>query len=94
VLGTLKILRNFSSQKDKHVIGGRVETGKIQNNTVVKVIRRGVELGRGRIVELQSQKIKTDTVNEGNECGLMVESKVEMIPTDILEAILVEKLRI
>ena len=94
ILGTLKILRNFSSQKEKHVIGGRVETGKIQNNAVVKVIRRGVELGRGRIIELQSQKIKTDTVNEGNECGLMVESKVEMIPTDILEAILVEKLRI
>ncbi len=94
VLGTLKILRNFSSQKDRHVIGGRVETGKIQNNTVVKVIRRGVELGRGRIVELQSQKIKTDVVNEGNECGLMVESKVEMIPGDVLEVILVEKLRI
>ncbi len=94
VLGTLKIIRTFSSQKDKHVIGGKVETGKIQINAVVKIIRRGVELGRGRIIELQSQKIKTDTVNEGNECGLMVESKIEMIPNDILEAILVEKLRI
>lgn len=94
VLGTLKILRNFSSQKDKHVIGGRVETGKIQNNSIVKIIRRGVELGRGRIVELQSQKIKTDLVNEGNECGLMIESKIEMIPTDIVESILVEKLKI
>jgi translation initiation factor IF-2 len=94
VLGTLKILRNFSSQKDKHVIGGRVETGKVENNAMVKIIRRGVELGKGRIVELQSQKIKTDVVNEGNECGLMVESKVEMIPGDMLEAILVEKLRI
>jgi translation initiation factor IF-2 len=94
ILGTLKILRMFSSQKDKHVIGGKVEKGKIQNNTVVKIIRRGVELGRGRIIELQSQKIKTDVVNEGNECGLMVESKVEMIPTDTLEAIVVEKLRI
>lgn len=94
VLGTLKILRTFSSQKDNHVIGGRVETGKIQNNAVVKIIRRGVELGRGRIVELQSQKLKTDTVNEGNECGLMVESKFEMIQNDILEAISIEKLRI
>jgi translation initiation factor IF-2 len=94
VLGTLKILRTFSSQKDKHVIGGRVETGKIQNNTVVKIMRRGLELGRGRIVELQSQKIKTDTVNEGNECGLMVESKFEMIQNDTLEAIHVEKLRV
>lgn len=94
VLGTLKLLRNFSSQKDKHVIGGRVETGKIELNSTVKIIRRGVELGRGKIVELQSQKIKTNVVNEGNECGLMVESKVEMIPTDILEAVLVEKKRI
>lgn len=94
ILGTLKIIRTFSSQKDKHVIGGKVETGKIQNNGVVKIMRRGVELGRGRIVELQSQKIKTDVVNEGNECGLMVESKIEMIPSDVLEAIQVEKLRI
>jgi hypothetical protein len=31
---------------------------------------------------------------EGNECGLMIESKVEMIPGDIVEAITVEKLRI
>lgn len=94
VLGTLKILRTFSSQKDKHVIGGRVETGKIENGTVVKIIRRGVELGRGRIVELQSQKIKTNVVNEGNECGLMVESKFEMIQNDTLESVHVEKLRI
>ncbi len=94
ILGTLKILRTFSSQKDKHVIGGRVETGKIDNGALVKVIRRGVELGKGRIVELQSQKIKTNTVIEGNECGLMVETKVEMIPGDMLEAIMIEKLRV
>lgn len=93
ILGTLKILRNFSSQKDKHVIGGRVETGRIANGALVRVLRRGVELGRGRIIELQSQKIKAAEVLEGNECGLMVETKVEMIPSDILEAILVEKLR-
>lgn len=94
VLGTLKILKTFSSQKDKHVIGGRVETGRIALNSLVKIIRRGVELGRGRIVELQSQKIKTNEVIEGNECGLMVETKIEMIPSDILESIQVEKMRI
>lgn len=94
VLGTLKLLRTFSSQKEKHVIGGKVETGKIENGAVVRIIRRGVELGRGRIIELQSQKIKTNVVNEGNECGLMVESKVDMIPSDILEAVKVEKLRV
>jgi translation initiation factor IF-2 len=76
------------------VIGGRVETGRIDNGALVKVVRRGVVLGRGKIVELQSQKIKTSSVIEGNECGLMVETKVEMIPSDSVEAIVVEKLRI
>ena len=94
ILGTLKILRTFSSQKEKHVIGGRVETGRIENGALVRIIRRGVELGKGRVVELQSQKIKTSSVLEGNECGLMIESKVEMIPSDLVEAITVEKLRI
>lgn len=94
ILGTLKVLRTFSSSKDKHVIGGRVETGRIENGVLIRVIRRNVELGRGRVVELQSQKIKTSQVLEGNECGLMVETKVEMVPGDIIEAITVEKLRI
>lgn len=94
ILGTLKIIRTFSSQKDKHVIGGKVETGKITSSSVVKIIRRGVELGRGRVLELQSQKIKTDVVNEGNDCGLMVESKVEMIPSDLLEVLQIERTRI
>lgn len=94
ILGTLKVLKNFSTQKDKHVIGGRVETGRIQLNSLVKIVRRGVELGRGRIIELQSQKIKTNEVLEGTECGLMVESKIDMIPSDILESLVVEKLKI
>lgn len=94
VLGTLKVLKSFSSQKDKHVIGGKVETGRITLNSLVKIIRRGVEMGKGRIVELQSQKIKTNEVIEGNECGLMVETKIEMIPSDILESIQMEKTRV
>lgn len=94
IIGSLKVLKTFSSQKDKHVIGGRVEVGKIQNNALVKIVRRGIELGRGKIVELQSQKIKTQEVLEGTECGLMVESKFEIIPSDVLEAIIVEKLKI
>jgi len=94
VLGTLKIIKIFSTQKEKHVIGGKVETGKIQNGALVKIMRRGVLLGQGRIIELQSQKIKASEVNEGNECGLMVETKIEMIPSDVLEAIQTERRRI
>jgi translation initiation factor IF-2 len=93
-IGTLKILKTFSVQKEKQVVGGRVETGVMKNGALVNISRRGFLLGKGRVVELQSQKIKTDTVQEGTECGLMIESKIEIIPNDIIEAIQVEKLKI
>ena len=60
----------------------------------MKIERRGFDLGKGKIVELQSQKIKTKEVTEGNECGLMIETKVEMVPGDIVSAITIIKKQI
>lgn len=94
ITGTLKILKTFSVQKEKQVVGGRVETGVIKHGAAVRISRRSFELGRGKIVELQSQKLKAQEVNEGNECGLMIESKVEIIPGDLIECLLIEKKRI
>ncbi len=90
--GVLKVLKQFSKVKDKQVMGGRVESGSIVLGSKVKIVRRENEIGYGEIRELQSQKAKTSTVNEGNECGLMVESKIEIVPGDQLHAyIKVEK---
>lgn len=86
-VGTVKIIRIFSVQKDKHVIGGNVKTGKIINGSQMKIIRRDFEIGKAKLVELQSQKIKTDEVMEGVDCGMMVESKFEIAPGDILECV-------
>lgn len=86
LIGTIKVLKTFSSTKHKQVIGGRVTTGRLELGVQVKIMRREAEIGRGKIVELQSQKIATKTVDEGNECGMMVEAKIEIAPGDILEA--------
>ncbi len=85
--GAVKIIRCFSAQKDKQVIGGHVTTGKIILGSTVKIIRRDFEIGRGKLIELQSQKIKAQEVNEGVDCGMMVESKFEIAPGDILECV-------
>lgn len=85
-LGTVKILRIFGAQKDKQVVGGHVETGKIVHGAMVKIIRREREIGRGKMLELQSQKIKTDEVMEGLDCGMNIESKFEIAQGDILES--------
>lgn len=84
--GSIRILKVFSKTKDKQVIGGKVESGVIALNDRVKIMRRDVEIGRGTIEELQLQKIKAREVEAGNECGLMVEAKVEIAPGDRLHS--------
>ncbi|MHB1118243.1 MAG: translation initiation factor IF-2 [Minisyncoccota bacterium] len=86
IIGELKVLKTFSAMKHKQVIGGKVTSGTLELGAQVKVMRRDTEIGRGKVVELQAQKIATKKVEEGNECGLMVESKIEIAPGDILEA--------
>lgn len=84
--GSLKVLRIFSATKHKQVIGGKVNTGSININAQVKIMRRGAEVGRGKILELQQQKVASKKVDEGNECGMMVESKIEIAQGDVLES--------
>lgn len=84
--GTLKILKVFSANKDKQVIGGRVELGTVHVHDRIKIIRRDAEIGRGHIRELQQMKEKVGSVEEGKECGLMVESKIELVAGDKLVA--------
>lgn len=85
--GRLKIIRVFSKNKDKQVVGGRVEEGEIKLNSTVRILRRESVIGEGKIRELQVQKIKNDTATEGQECGLMIESKIELTPSDQIQAI-------
>lgn len=85
-IGKVKVLKLFSKIKDKQVIGGRIEEGQITIGGHVKILRRENEIGTGTIVEIQSQKIKVKELGEGNECGLTIESKIEIAPGDYLEA--------
>jgi translation initiation factor IF-2 len=86
VIGTAKILKTFSATKDKQVIGGKVLTGRITDNSNVRIMRREFEIGRGKIVGLQTNKIKAREVLEETDCGMLVESKVDIAPGDLLEA--------
>lgn len=84
VTGTSKIVRIFSKNKDKQIIGGKVENGFLNVGEMIKVMRRESEIGTGRVRGLQSQKRDTDEVKEGSEFGAMVESKIEIAPGDRL----------
>lgn len=92
VHGKAKVLKCFSKNKDRQVIGCRVEMGKISLQDEVKILRRDVEIGRGKIKILQQMKTESKEVNEGLECGVSIDAKTEIAPGDFLESfIVVEK---
>ncbi|MEK7227364.1 MAG: translation initiation factor IF-2 [Patescibacteria group bacterium] len=87
VAGTAKVLKLFSTAKGKQVLGARVVSGNIVRGAMVKIIRREAEIGKGRIKELQQAKSSVDSVSEGGEFGAMVESKMEAVPGDMIQAV-------
>ncbi len=86
VTGKARVLRCFSQQKEKQVLGGRVESGSLKIGDRVRITRRDTLLGDGKVVELQAQKIATKEVQEGSEFGAMIESKHLIAGGDIVEA--------
>jgi len=85
--GRAKVLALFSKDRDKQVIGGKVETGNIESGNDIRIMRRDAEIGRGKIRELQEKKLRVREVAEGHEFGMMVEAKMEIAPGDRIEAV-------
>ncbi|MEI6864236.1 MAG: translation initiation factor IF-2 [Candidatus Adlerbacteria bacterium] len=84
--GSAKVLKVFSTTKGKVVLGGKVEDGALSEGEEVKLMRRDVELGRGTIVSLQTQKNAVKKVEAGNEFGAMVKTDIEPAAGDTLHA--------
>ncbi len=89
--GRAKIIRAFSRTKERQIVGGKVIEGRMLLNGTVKIMRREFEIGRGKIVNLEKSKAKTSIVEEGFECGMMIESKIEIAPGDIIELFRIEQ---
>ena len=87
VVGSLKVIRVFNRSKDAQVVGGKVYSGSIKNKHTIQIVRKDFVLGKGRIVELQQFKQPINEVKEGNECGLMIDSKYDIAEGDFLQMI-------
>ncbi len=87
--GRAKIIRVFSVNKNKQVIGGKVLEGKLVMGGNIKILRRNFPIGVGEVLELQQQKTKTKEVPEGSEFGAMVEARSEIAPGDVIEEFIV-----
>jgi translation initiation factor IF-2 len=86
IMGQAKVLKVFNSSGGKVVLGARWESGSLKLKSLVKLERRGVPLGQGRITNLQVARIDTDEIKIEGEFGLQIETKVEIAGGDTIIA--------
>lgn len=84
VTGKAKILVYFSTQKNTHVLGGRLDEGTIKLGQGVRIIRRDIVVGTGKMSNLQHAKQDVESVSDG-EFGMQIESKTTLAPGDYIE---------
>ncbi len=87
VIGSAKILAEFSAKKNEHTLGGRVEAGILKANDTIHIIHENVSIGIGKIISLQQGRSPAKSVEEGNEFGAIIESKHMIVKDDIIESI-------
>jgi translation initiation factor IF-2 len=85
IKGRLEVLATFSQTASKKTIGGKVLEGSFSLNQKVKIIRNGFVVGQGKILSLKKEKLSVDKVNEGELCGMMIETKSEILVGDFIE---------
>ena len=85
ITGSAKILVYFSTQKNIHVLGGKIEEGLLKRGQQVRILRRDIEIGKGVLTNLQHMKSNVEEIREG-EFGMQIDSKAELAPGDIIQA--------
>ncbi len=84
--GKAKVLQIFRTEKGEMIIGGRVDEGELKKQSQIMIIRDGVELGRGEILELQQSKVASRNVAIGEEFGMKIKTSVKIEVKDVLES--------
>ena len=86
ILGRMKVLAIFMTDKNRQVIGGKVIEGQIKKGGRLEIQRGEAAVGKGRIISLQENKRDVSDVGKGRECGILFEGDIKIETGDILEA--------
>jgi hypothetical protein len=80
------LLKAFSVAGNKHVLGAKWVTGALSVGDLVKIDRRGIALGTGKLTNLQVARADVQTIKDEGEFGLQVETKSDIAAGDTLTA--------
>ena len=83
VFGKKGVSKNYSFGKQQ-IIGGKVIEGEIKNGAYLDVTRKDSIIGKGKVINLQSNKRDMARVETPNECGLLFDADIEVKVGDML----------
>lgn len=84
VVGEAKVLKAFNVSQGKAVLGAKWISGTLSVGDLVKLDRRGVDLGKGRITNMQQARNDITSLHFEGEFGIQIETKVEIVGGDTI----------
>lgn len=82
--GKMKVLALFKTGKGDMIIGGKITNGKMVNSSLIEVMRGEDVIGKGKLNNLQENKVNVDECVSGKECGITFLGNTKIKEGDIL----------
>jgi translation initiation factor IF-2 len=84
-IGEAEVLQTFRASRVGNIAGCVVKEGKVTNDAEVRLIREGTVVWTGRIGSLRRFKDDVKEVEEGLECGIVLDGYGDVKVGDVLE---------
>jgi translation initiation factor IF-2 len=84
-VGEAEIKQTFKASKVGRIAGCVVTDGKVQRDASVRLIREGTVIWDGKLGSLRRFKDNVQEVEEGQECGIVLEGYADVKEGDVLE---------
>jgi len=85
ILGEAEIKQTFKASKVGRIAGCIVTDGKVVRDASVRLIREGTVVWDGKLGSLRRFKDNVQEVEEGQECGIVLEGYADVKEGDVLE---------
>jgi len=85
ILGEAEIKQTFKASKVGRIAGCIVSEGKVNRDASVRLIREGTVIWDGKLGSLRRFKDNVQEVEEGQECGVVLDGYADVKEGDVLE---------
>jgi translation initiation factor IF-2 len=85
ILGEAEVKQTFKASKVGRIAGCIVNEGKVTRTASVRLIREGTVIWDGKLGSLRRFKDNVQEVEEGQECGIVLDGYADVKEEDVLE---------